>query len=863
MSFALTPQQFDVEKTVSVFVTNIKAGIETYVKTNMEKMTLDIAKRFFLFYYYFDDLAYKLTKQKKLSDSNSKLVNIFTELFTKSTIIDKNTLLNSCNSFITYYDKNKESIKNCIEKCIADALDESQKSITKCFNNEEEFNAIIQIVRDVLEKIPKLELYVLINSLQSYDNLDDTNKSIITLNQFKKIKTTLDVQTPIFTRLENLHKDLIVYESKFGNADLIYGNYINLSNNSDCTLLKSAYKYKQQIIDLQEDIEGLVRVYIKIRPIVYNDNDNENQSDIKIENDFEIKTRCTIIQPGSITMVKDTVFGPFYGIYQKTNINLLVGDTDKLNTKIDEANMGTKETTDFSPFINEKNKESLNGLFKSFDQAATGYSIVIFGYGLSGSGKTYTLLGEIEQDTQVYHQGVIIHGLEYLSQQGCSIEIAHIFEQYNDELFRNINVYQTKVDEIKAKIETLNTQLKSENKYYSSQPFDANGNAKKMTPFQTKTFNITQTKIQKIENTIENLKKQLKHFQAKNEKQDKLQVPKILKYNSQSEVFQTNKNKPLSINMLFCKIFQYYCIDELKNTFTKSSLSLSDYIEIEEVNLENQDYNLYDDNSQFSKNKLIKILININEYRKAQERIKQTPNNPTSSRSHLYIVFKITNKLQNVGYITIVDMGGRENGFEIIKKYYANTSKFTFSKFFSGEEEADVNTQIDTALSTQINNLENKIRRTQDQTYKSVLTKEKKYFESLKKNSSYSQLKTIIEEGLFINETINHLIYFFQQKIKLSQTSIEYHNTIGDLIKIGPNTSSDIFLYHPQNTDTYEKQFVKNVGMLPILEYLDTGLVTDPDKPTKFICLMCIRQEPEKCSETKKTLDFANKIKST
>jgi len=51
--------------------------------------------------------------------------------------------------------------------------------------------------------------------------------------------------------------------------------------------------------------------------------------------------------------------------------------------------------------------------------------------------------------------------------------------------------------------------------------------------------------------------------------------------------------------------------------------------------------------------------------------------------------------------------------------------------------------------------------------------------------------------------------------------------------------------------------------MLPILRYVDTGLVTDSDKPTKFICLMCIRQEPDKCEETTMTLEFANTIKST
>jgi hypothetical protein len=54
-----------------------------------------------------------------------------------------------------------------------------------------------------------------------------------------------------------------------------------------------------------------------------------------------------------------------------------------------------------------------------------------------------------------------------------------------------------------------------------------------------------------------------------------------------------------------------------------------------------------------------------------------------------------------------------------------------------------------------------------------------------------------------------------------------------------------------------------NVGMIPILKYLDTGLVKSLVKPTKFIAIVCVRQEADRCKETLDTLEFAQQIKST
>jgi hypothetical protein len=77
------------------------------------------------------------------------------------------------------------------------------------------------------------------------------------------------------------------------------------------------------------------------------------------------------------------------------------------------------------------------------------------------------------------------------------------------------------------------------------------------------------------------------------------------------------------------------------------------------------------------------------------------------------------------------------------------------------------------------------------------------------------------------------------------------------------NDYSGVLLYNLNSKNEIEQQFANNVGMLPILEYLDKGLVDNNVKPTKFICLMCIRKEADRFNETIKTLEFANQIKST
>jgi hypothetical protein len=65
------------------------------------------------------------------------------------------------------------------------------------------------------------------------------------------------------------------------------------------------------------------------------------------------------------------------------------------------------------------------------------------------------------------------------------------------------------------------------------------------------------------------------------------------------------------------------------------------------------------------------ILLRVNKRRKSKKRIKPTPNNAASSRSHLYIVLKCVFEDNKVGYLTFVDMAGNEQPYDIYTKLIA------------------------------------------------------------------------------------------------------------------------------------------------------------------------------------------------
>ena len=451
----------------------------------------------------------------------------------------------------------------------------------------------------------------------------------------------------------------------------------------------------RQLTNIYEDLSGAVRVYIKIKPLIGIEQKNNT---VFIEGKSK---RVTVDCSEVVGINKKDTFGDFYGIFDESfsNRDVYTGihDTQNNNLKVNVDDI--IETTDtVHP-----------GLYSTFSQVEDGYSIVLFGYGLSGSGKTYSLLG---QDNT---PGLLHYGLANLKgvQQ---IKLKYLFEQY---------IGKGKVG-----------------------------------------FNPA---FHKITGNIINLINE---------------VPQLRKY-SINEIDEFMNNAPVGIN------------------FNK--------LKVSDINI---------------------ITFYLEKYRKEKGRVKKTPNNPVSSRSHLFMVYEITfepkqgNSVGKVGYITIVDTAGRESPMDIYNMFIDNSSRnASLTSIFS----------LDTG--------------------KGIVGQylNKKYADYVPQD-----VYDILREGFYINETINHLIYFFNKK--------NYKKTT---VKIQTN------LDHYSNDRYYVDPAVEEIGInplndcltIPILKFLDTlsnkKAESDDFKPTKFIALVCARKDIQYCDQIFSSLEFAEKIRSS
>lgn len=235
--------------------------------------------------------------------------------------------------------------------------------------------------------------------------------------------------------------------------------------------------------------------------------------------------------------------------------------------------------------------------------------------------------------------------------------------------------------------------------------------------------------------------------------------------------------------------------------------------------------NLFKSNLNFDNISVSDISIlteQIEQYRIENKRIKKTPNNPVSSRSHLYFVFQITFTNGKEGYVTLVDTAGRESPLDIFKTFM-EPGKVKLASLMSPIGGVDL-----IAKHTNTNN-----------------------------EYSPQHIYELLKEGYFINESINHLIYYFNKKnyraIKPAMQSPD-----PEKYRVGK------YYVNPLGEETTINNS-NNCLMIPILNYLDN--LSRKQKvgwrPTKFLMLCMVRQEKVYCDQTIETLQFANAIKSS
>lgn len=677
----LKQNMFDIENQLKTTISNqlseLSAKEETIKRLEQERIQME------------------LEREKELSDVKSRLES---EIKSTQEIISLNeNTINENNNTINENKKTISELRDELDKLrLMLQQNESVKIETvvdyeNCYLIVKNFIALNNIFYRKLEIIERLK-DIIDNNIGIFTNLNESIKERIK-SKFKTVRDEILVHINFLNLSEYMSSPNIQYLKNKNTREYVPENFCKeLTNLLDYWKLNEK-KYREQdriLTNIYEDLSGAIRVFVRIKPLIGNEQKINTILIEKVDN-----KKQKLLTLGCVDSVKKT-FGEFYGIFEDTftNLDLYTGELEstKYNT--------TKTKVDLESFV--ESSESISpGLYSSFKQVENGYSIVLFGYGISGSGKTMTLLGTKGVP------GVLHYGLDNL-ENVSNIKLKYLFEQY----YHLVNI-----------------------------------NFNKLTG--------------KIHNLINKLP-QLKDFSK-----------------DETEIFR--KEIPSYIDTNNLKIEDIY--------------SLTDIIE---------------------------------DYRKNNNRIKFTPNNPVSSRSHLYLVFEITFKNGKTGFVTIVDMAGKESPLDLYNTFI-DTSKTKLASIMApapvgGEEKISATMRQDLI-----------------DTY------------------SPKNIFEILKESFYINESINHLIYYFNKKnYRQYQVSLQSQNS-------EKYDTSKYYIKPEEEEKTINTS--NNCLMIPILKFLDNlsnkNKQQDEWLPTKFITICNIRQEESYCEQTFKTLEFAQSIKSS
>lgn len=555
-----------------------------------------------------------------------------------------------------------------------------------CYSIIQNFVALNNIFYRKIEIIKRLD-NIVSNNIGVFKNLDPIMQNEIK-NQFVQVKEDINAHIAFLDLPKYINDPNFNYLKSKATREKVSPNFCNeLTNILEYWNLNKA-KYREQdnvLTNIYEDLSGAVRVYIRIKPLV-----GLEQKEKAVDIQLVEKKKQRFVTLDCDT-AKEKVYGEFYGVFEEsfTNQNVFTGLEKEMS-----------ETSAFKLDMNDilESSDSISpGLHSTFKQVEDGYSIVLFGYGISGSGKSHSLLGT--RGTP----GLLHYGLANL-QNVASIKLRNLFEHYHGLLNINFN---------------------------------------KMTG--------------KIHNLVG-------------------RIPK----------------------------FDQFSVDETELFKFKTGVNLNfENISVPDISI---------------------LTEHIEKYRIENNRIKKTPNNPVSSRSHLYFVFQITFTNGKEGFVTLVDTAGRESPIDIFNTFI-EPGKIKLASVMSPIGGQDL-------------------------------------ISKFKKNNEYTSehIFELLKEGYFINESINHLVYFFNKKnyrtIKTSMQSPDPEKYQVNKYYVNPFAEESTI----NNSN--------NCLTIPIMNYLDNlshkkTTETLQWRPTKFLMLCMLRQEKLYCDQTIETLQFANAVKSS
>ena len=252
----------------------------------------------------------------------------------------------------------------------------------------------------------------------------------------------------------------------------------------------------------------------------------------------------------------------------------------------------------------------------------------------------------------------------------------------------------------------------------------------------------------------------------------------------------------------------------------------------------------------------------INKNREDLGNIKPTPNNRVSSRSHLFIVYEISKKGEK-GYLVFVDSAGRESPLEIAQSYYT----------YSGNKNDWDPLQF---YKSHIDPKDPERRKRLPNYHDEDINKNEDFFPKKIKANEYEEkvkhIKQVINEGIFINESLNHMVKYLDPNIKskLIENDISKKpNKDARYYNLHEEEKNSIYVFEDPKDFKRDKKTgrITNDEILTytIFDFLTSlaGSSKEGYKKFKFIMLACSRTDENKCNEIKTTFDFVDKIKST
>jgi hypothetical protein len=573
---------------------------------------------------------------------------------------------------------------------------ESTIDYDNCYNVIQNFFALNNIFFRKQEIINRLD-NIIASGIGNFTNLAESTRENIK-KRFEVLKIGISNHIQFLDLERYINSDDFRYLKSKATRNKVSPTFCSDLNNILDYWNQNKAEYREQdrqLTNIYEDLSGAVRVYIRIKPLIGLEQKEKTVSVAVVNSQ---KQKRVVFNCENVPEIKHNIrkeFGEFYGVFDESFTN------DEVYTGVEGFKVDFKTyKIDIEDII--ENSETVSpGLYSTFQQVEDGYSIVIFGYGASGSGKSYTLLGSKATP------GLVHYGLSNL-RNVKNIRLKYLFEQY---------------------------------------------------------FGAVDLNFAKVRGKIHNLIRE---------------IPQMREY-AKDERNDFGQNIPEDLNLENIRVPDLYRLTGI-----------------------------------------------IEKYRLERGRIKKTPNNPESSRSHLYFVFEIDFDTGKTGYVTIVDTAGRESPLEIYDTFI-DSSKMKLSTLMApppvGGEGA----------------VEKGRRSDLDPVYTS------------------KHIYEVLKEGFYINETINHLIYFFNKK-NYRQTKI--------MLQPSDPTKYTVSKYFV--SPIKEEQAINNANnclMIPIMRFLDTlsnRNKSETDyKPTKFIMMCMIRQEERYCDQIFETLDFAQNVKSS